>query len=273
MFGIVWYFVVWVWGTPAVFSTWSHILSRSVYWGHREGIGGYPLFDWGARHADAFAQKAKDHASDVSPLRLKWLRILFVITYVSLAIDALDVLTGPRIPVWYLFPATALIALITLSYIALRVSPVFAREVQSYKDAVPDVPEPERNGDTSRSRLSDQELQRQRERLTGILESKALYLDSELRLSDLAAALNIRPYRVSEILSRGLQTSFYDLINSYRVAKAKELLFSPDSAHLNLLGIAMESGFKSKSVFNDVFKKMTGKTPSQFRAGRNDRIA
>ncbi len=35
----------------------------------------------------------------------------------------------------------------------------------------------------------------------------------------------------------------------------------------------MESGFKSKSVFNDVFKKMTGKTPSQFRAGRNDRIA
>ena len=273
MFGIVWYFVVWVWGTPAHFQ-----LGPTYYLDRYIGVilkvlVAIPYLIGARRHAEAFAQKAKDNVSDVSPLRLKWLRILFVIIYASLAIDALDALTGPRLPVWYLIPATGLIALITLCYISLRVSPVFAREVQSYKEAAPDVPEPERNGDTSRSRLSDHELQRQRERLTSMLESKALYLDAELRLSDLATALNIRPYRVSEILSRGLQTSFYDLINSYRVAKAKELLFSPDSAHLNLLGIAMESGFKSKSVFNDVFKKMTGKTPSQFRAGRNDRIA
>ena len=55
-------------------------------------------------------------------------------------------------------------------------------------------------------------------------------------------------------------------MNSYRIAKAQELLASPDSAHLNLLGIAMESGFRSKSVFNEVFKKVTGKTPSEFRS-------
>jgi len=273
MIGIVWYFVLWAWGTPEYFQL------GPAYYRDRyirvivKVLVVIPYLIGARRHADAFAQKAKDHSSDVSPLRLKWLRILFVISYASLAIDALDVLSGPRIPVWYLIPAVALIALITLCYISLRVSPVFAREVQSYKDAAPDIPEPERNGDTSRSRLSDQELQRQRERLTGVLESKALYLNPELRLSDLATALNIRPYRVSEVLSRGLQTSFYDLINSYRVAKAQELLCSRDSSHLNLLGIAMESGFKSKSVFNDVFKKMTGKTPSQFRAGRNDRIA
>ena len=273
MIGIVWYFVLWAWGTPEYFQL------GPAYYRDRyirvivKVLVVIPYLIGARRHADAFAQKAKDHSSDVSPLRLKWLRILFVISYASLAIDALDVLSGPRIPVWYLIPAVALIALITLCYISLRVSPVFAREVQSHKDAALDVPEPERNGDTSRSRLSDQELQRQRERLTGVLESKALYLNPELRLSDLATALNIRPYRVSEVLSRGLQTSFYDLINSYRVAKAQELLCSRDSSHLNLLGIAMESGFKSKSVFNDVFKKMTGKTPSQFRAGRNDRIA
>ena len=273
MGGIVWYFVIWVWGSPEYFQL------GPTYYRDRyirvivKVLVVIPYLIGARRHVDAFAQRTKDHASDVSPLRLKWLRILFVIAYVSLAVDFLDVLAGPRIPVWYLIPALALIALITLSYISLRVSPVFAREVQSYKEAAPDVSEPERNGDTNRSRLSDQELQRQRERLTGVLESKALYLNPELRLSDLATALNIRPYRVSEILSRGLQTSFYDLINSYRVAKAQELLCSRDSAHLNLLGIAMESGFKSKSVFNDVFKKMTGKTPSQFRAGRNDRIA
>ena len=273
MIGIVWYFVLWVWGTPEYFQL------GPAYYRDRylrvivKVLVVIPYLIGARRHADAFAQKVKDHSSEVSSLRLKWLRILFVISYASLAIDAFDALTGPRIPVWYVIPAVALIALITLCYISLRVSPVFAREVQSHKDAAADVPEPERNGDTSRSRLSDQELQRQRERLTGVMESKALYLNPELRLSDLATALNIRPYRVSEVLSRGLQTSFYDLINSYRVAKAQELLCSRASAHLNLLGIAMESGFKSKSVFNDVFKKMTGKTPSQFRAGRNDRIA
>jgi AraC-like DNA-binding protein len=63
-----------------------------------------------------------------------------------------------------------------------------------------------------------------------------------------------------------MHTSFYDLINRYRVAKAQELLRSPTAAHLNLLGVAMESGFKSKSVFNEVFKKNTGLTPSQFRS-------
>jgi len=114
--------------------------------------------------------------------------------------------------------------------------------------------------------MSDVELKRQKDRLLQVFEKQALYLNPELRLSDLGDALGIRPYRVSETLSRGLQTSFYDLVNSYRIAKAKELLASPDSAHLNLLGIAMESGFRSKSVFNEVFKRVTGKTPSEYRA-------
>jgi len=45
-------------------------------------------------------------------------------------------------------------------------------------------------------------------------------------------------------------------------------LTSPAADRLNLLGVAMESGFRSKSVFNEVFKKTTGKTPSQYRDGK-----
>ena len=114
----------------------------------------------------------------------------------------------------------------------------------------------------------ERQLDRLKHRLMALMENQAIYLNPELRLSDLAIALGVRPYRVSEILNRGLQTSFYDFVNRYRVAKAQDLLMAPDSSYLNLLGVAMESGFKSKSVFNDVFKKMTGKTPSQFRTGK-----
>jgi len=44
----------------------------------------------------------------------------------------------------------------------------------------------------------------------------------------------------------------------------KERITQPESEKLTLLGHAMECGFKSKSTFNPVFKKLTGKTPSMY---------
>jgi AraC-like DNA-binding protein len=208
----------------------------------------------------AFELRSKGLVSDFTHLKLKWLHTLLSVVYFTVGVDALDVITGPDIPLWYLVPSVALISLMTLALFSLRVSPVFAREAQSQP------PPSEQKKDSSR--LPDEQLERQRERLIEELEKQELYLNPELRLSDLAAALDIRPYRVSEILNRGLQTTFYDLVNRYRISKAKELLVAPDSAHFNLLGIAMESGFKSKSVFNDACKKTTGMTPSQFRTGK-----
>jgi AraC-like DNA-binding protein len=207
-----------------------------------------------------FAFRSKDFISDFTILKLNWLRILLIGVYSMLAVDALDVVTGPSIRVWVLVPSVALIALMSLAYFSLRVSPIFARATEGR-------PTPsEQKKETSR--LPDDQLERQKERLIELLEKQELYLNPELRLSDLAVALDIRPYRVSEILNRGLQTNFYDLVNRFRISKAQSLLMAPDSAHFNLLGIAMESGFKSKSVFNDVFKKTTGMTPSQFRNGK-----
>ena len=208
----------------------------------------------------AFAIQSKDFMSDITLLHLNWLRTLLIGVYALMGIDVLDVVTGSSIPVWLLLPSVALIGLISLAYFSLRVSPVFAQLTLDEKSLS------EQKKDTSQ--LPDEQMERQKERLIEVLERKQLYLNPELRLADLAAAVDIRPYRASEILNRGLQTTFYDLINRYRVSKAQELLLAPGSAQFNLLGIAMESGFKSKSVFNDVFKKSTGMTPSQFRNGK-----
>jgi len=164
--------------------------------------------------------------------------------------------------------------LIVLSYLSMRVSPIFTSEVhRKQEESVPDVVLPQAEAeevpiDASPGRLPDAELEKQKERLTGIVVAKSLYLNPDLRLSDLADAMGVRPYRVSQILNQGLHTSFYDLINQYRIEKAQELLTSPAADRLNLLGVAMESGFRSKSVFNEVFKKTTGKTPSQYRDGK-----
>ena len=207
-----------------------------------------------------FAIQSKDFMSDITLLHLNWLRTLLIGVYAIMGIDALDVVTGSSVPVWLLLPSVALIGLMSLAYFSLRVSPVFAQVTQDETTAT------EQKKETIQ--LPDGQMQRHKERLIEVLEKMELYLNPELRLSDLAEALDIRPYRASEILNRGLQTTFYDLINRYRVSKARELLLAPDSAQFNLLGIAMESGFKSKSVFNEVFKKSTGMTPSQFRSGK-----
>jgi AraC-like DNA-binding protein len=65
--------------------------------------------------------------------------------------------------------------------------------------------------------------------------------------------------------------NFYAYINEYRVEEAKRKIADSRFAHLNLTGIALESGFKSKSAFNINFKKITGQTPTEWRS-RSTRV-
>ncbi|MCC5648212.1 helix-turn-helix domain-containing protein, partial [Nostoc sp. CHAB 5824] len=53
-------------------------------------------------------------------------------------------------------------------------------------------------------------------------------------------------------------------INKYRIEEAKSLLFSEKFNHLNILGIAFQSGFNSKTTFNITFKKHTGLSPTDY---------
>jgi AraC-like DNA-binding protein len=284
--GALWYCGVLIWGGPSLFE-FGPVYDREVYLRLIVKVAvviPYLILAW--KQVLAFAHDVRERVSDISPFRLNWLRTLLILASVSAAIDVLDLATGPSIPVWQLAPGVWLISTIVMAYLALRVSPVFARESEFHKSerleitapvaaaelATPvaaaefDAAQVDPTEEAHKGRLSEEELKRQKQRLTGILEAQSLYLNPELRLSDLAAALGVRPYRVSEILNQGLHTSFYDLINQYRITKAQELLSSRSAERLNLLGIAMESGFRSKSVFNDVFKKATGQTPSQFRS-------
>jgi len=272
--GVVWYGAVLVWGGPSPFEL-GTALDRELY--ARTVVKllvMIPYLILVRRQVQTFAREVKQHVSDTSPFRLNWLRTLLVLAGASVAVDVLDVATGPSIPLWYLTPGVSLISLIVLSYLSMRVSPIFTSEVhRKQEESVPDVVLPQAEAeevpiDASPGRLPDAELEKQKERLTGIVVAKSLYLNPDLRLSDLADAMGVRPYRVSQILNQGLHTSFYDLINQYRIEIAQELLTSPAADRLNLLGVAMESGFRSKSVFNEVFKKTTGKTPSQYRDGK-----
>jgi len=52
-------------------------------------------------------------------------------------------------------------------------------------------------------------------------------------------------------------------VSSYRVAEARRLLADPQFAHYSLVGVALASGFNSKSTFNRVFKKLAEQVPGE----------
>ena len=62
-----------------------------------------------------------------------------------------------------------------------------------------------------------------------------------------------------------LNQNFFDYVNHFRVEKVKKDVSNVKKGHLKLLSIAMDAGFNSKSLFNAIFKKHTGMTPSEYR--------
>ncbi|MDJ1499325.1 helix-turn-helix domain-containing protein [Xanthocytophaga agilis] len=115
-------------------------------------------------------------------------------------------------------------------------------------------------------RLSSEKLEQLKIELHYRMQAEKLFLDSDLDLPDLASKMNITSHELSFVLNEGLGTNFYQFINTYRVEEAKTLLLSERHHHLNMLGIAYEAGFSSKTTFNTYFKKATGFSPSQYQA-------
>jgi AraC-like DNA-binding protein len=66
------------------------------------------------------------------------------------------------------------------------------------------------------------------------------------------------------VINENLEKNFYDFINGYRVDMVKQRLAESTGSRPNILAIAYDAGFSSKSSFNEVFKKNTKLTPSQY---------
>jgi AraC-like DNA-binding protein len=115
------------------------------------------------------------------------------------------------------------------------------------------------------SRLTAQEIQSQVERINQLMALEKIYLNENLSLRDLALHLKADPNFISFILNSHLGCNFYDFVNRYRIEEFKNKLNNPNNKHLSLLGIALESGFNSKTTFNRVFKQVMGITPTEFQ--------
>jgi len=99
--------------------------------------------------------------------------------------------------------------------------------------------------------------------LQDLMLKENLHLNSELKLEDLAAKIQVPKHHITEALNSKLDKNFYQYVNEFRIDKAVELLGKDDEQ--SIIQIAYLSGFNSKTTFNTYFKKLKGKTPKEYR--------
>jgi len=126
---------------------------------------------------------------------------------------------------------------------------------------LPDVPKLAKVGSNRLSAKTDTYHQG----LLRLIREERLYEDVELTLESLAQRLQISAGYLSQIINEKEAKTFFEFVNFYRIEAVKEKLLDEEFRNYTIMGIALESGFKSKSTFNSVFKKFTGQTPSAYK--------
>ena len=107
-------------------------------------------------------------------------------------------------------------------------------------------------------------------RLCQLMDSDKPYLDSDLKLQDIADRLHTnRTYIIDSIKADRNQT-FTQFINTYRVEYAKQQLTLYPDKKMSL--IATESGFTTDVWFFRTFKAITGITPNEWRLQQTERL-
>lgn len=108
------------------------------------------------------------------------------------------------------------------------------------------------------------------EQLNQLMDEDEIYLNPSLSLRELAQSLQIHPNKLSWLINENLGKNFNEYINDWRLSAFQQKALNPENSNITLLGLAYESGFNSKSVFNEFFKRATGLTPRAWLKSRQD---
>ena len=121
-----------------------------------------------------------------------------------------------------------------------------------------------KNDDDARVLMQPAEIEMALKKLDQLMQQDERYLDTTLTLRTLAIETELHPNKLSWMLNDQVGESFNDYVNNFRLECFKQKALDPVNKNLTLLGLAFDSGFNSKSTFNDYFKKKTGVTPRQW---------
>ncbi|MDU5263065.1 MAG: helix-turn-helix transcriptional regulator, partial [Clostridium celatum] len=79
---------------------------------------------------------------------------------------------------------------------------------------------------------------------------------------DICKELNVNKCYFCSVFKKEVGSTFINYLNNYKIEKSKELLKNPN---ISLLDVSLSVGYNNQSYFSTVFKKITSKTPLEFR--------
>lgn len=114
------------------------------------------------------------------------------------------------------------------------------------------------------NRLTEEECKELHKKLVAYVEKEKPYINPDLKMGDLASALDTSSHSLSYLLNQYLNQSYYDFINEYRVTQFKKMVVDSQYSRYTLTALAELCGFSSRASFFRSFKKSTGVTPNEY---------
>ena len=90
--------------------------------------------------------------------------------------------------------------------------------------------------------------------------------EQHLSLGEVADHVYVSQWHLSKLLNRETGQSFFDLLGSMRISRAKELLAD---ASMRIQDVAEATGFSDVTHFSRSFKRFAGCTPGEYRNQRD----
>lgn len=111
-------------------------------------------------------------------------------------------------------------------------------------------------------------------RLSLVREHIRAFIDAhymeELSMQDAARAMRYSDAYFCKLFKQCFHVNFSAYLNEYRVEKAKAMMADP---RLNVKDISVACGYSDSNYFARVFKRITGRTPSEYRLAAAGRAA
>lgn len=232
------------------------------------------------RLLNAHRNNIKDSFSQIERINLLWLRnlliALFILWIIYLFTEMASPWMGMIYEAWYALHLMVVVVIFALGYLGVRQPAIFSalqHQDQSHtaeQTSHSAADESDTAASISRDKYRKSALTKSQSEtilhsLHKAMTQQKPYLEGDLNLPKLAEILEISPHHLSQVINERLEVNFFDFINRYRVEEAKQQLAKTQRRRPNILTIALDAGFNSKSAFYTAFKRHTEMTPSQFR--------
>ncbi len=225
---------------------WVQIIYQAIYQG---------LIFW-----LVFIQTHRPQDDPFSGVRQRWLRVLFflffgfILSYIGYYVM---ILTDSYRRDWdYLISAFMCAFIYIVGWLGYRQPEIFAGNLY------PTTFSPKKYRNSTLTPAASRSILR---KLKQMMRDEKPFLDSGLRLDDLAELVHCNRHQLSQVLNQELGKNFPEYINDFRFEAARQMLLDPTYAQLPVREIGYTSGFNNPTTFTKVFKEKTGLTPKVFQ--------